>query len=121
MRSPTSPSVSTSTSKRSRSRSTPAPAMRSRTRTRGRSLTYLRGRSRAHRACVGAAGRPGPGVRLNRQASGGERAPERLQRGRDVVEADVADVADADDLAPELTLAAGHRDARPVSHRTDDG
>src|SRR3989442_11149074 len=99
-------SVSTSTSKRLRRRSTPASAIDSRTST--RTLVCLeRGRD-SHAA-------------LDLHAGLDHARLHGTERGGVVEDLEVADVADAEALAPPLALAADQLDAEPVAQIEQEG
>ena len=101
-------SSSTSTSKCVRSNSRPASAIGSRTRT--RIVRRSRGAVRRPRGrcCV---------ARLDVDADRGELLLDGAERDGDVVDRDVADVADAEQPRHELTVPAGDRDPVPVAER----
>src|SRR4029079_16466019 len=111
MVSATSESPSTSTSKRLRRSSTPASAIGSRTSTRGRSgIPRGDGRVRLERA--------GPaGATLDLCAGLQKRELDGRERGDDVEDVVVADVADAEKAVLKVAVAPGAGDAGPVATR----
>src|SRR4249919_1843491 len=104
-------SPSTSTSKRPRRSSTPGSAIGSRTSTRGRSGIAASGRNGRER--LERAGHAGAALHLRTGLH--ESELDGRQRGDDVEDVVVADVADPEEPVLQVAVAAGDRDAETVA------